>query len=130
MKMLKLNKLTPLQRRFLTFIFGCIGVRLLLVHAVRKIKRDYLPILGYFSLFIAFGFCFTYFSGKQRGSTFGQKAWWHRLRLVHAFFYFWFARLAIQKKRNAYIPLLFDVTFGLTSFLVHHISIGSFRKLF
>ena len=129
MKIFKLNKLTPLQRRFLTFILGCVGVRLLLVHAVRKAKKEYLPVLGYLGLFVALGFCFTYFSGKERGSTFGQKAWWHKLRLVHAFFYFWFARLAFQKKRNSYIPLLFDVTFGLTSFLVHHISIGSFRKL-
>lgn len=127
--MFKLNKLTPLQRRFLTFIFGCIGVRLLLVHAIRKVKKDNLPVLGYIGLFVAFGFCFTYFSGKKRGSTFGQKAWWHRLRLVHAFFYFWFARLAIQKKPNAYIPLLLDVTFGLTSFIVYHISVGSFQKV-
>ena len=129
MKMFKLNKLTPLQRRFLTFIFGCIGVRLLLVHIVRRVKKNYLPVLGYIGLFIAIGFCFTYFSGKERGSTFGQKAWWHRLRLIHAFFYFWFARLAIQKKSNAYIPLLLDVTFGLTSFIVYHISVGSFQKV-
>ena len=39
MKIFKLNKLTPLQRRFLTFILGCVGVRLLLVHAVRKAKK-------------------------------------------------------------------------------------------
>ena len=129
MKMLISHKLNPLQRRFLTFIFGCIGLRLLLVHVIRKVKKDYLPILGYLGLFIALGFCFTYFSGKKRGSTFGQKAWWHRLRLVHAFFYFWFARLAIQKKSNAYIPLLLDVTFGFTSFIVYHISVGSFQKV-
>ena len=59
--MLKLNKLTLIQRRFLTFIFGCIGVRLLLVLAVKKAKKEHLSVLGYFGLLVAFGFWFTYF---------------------------------------------------------------------
>ena len=38
--------------------------------------------------------------------------------------------LADNASKNSYVPLLMDVTFGLTSFLSHHLSVGSFHKLF
>lgn len=126
------KKLNSIQRRFLAFLIGCVGVRLLLVHAVRKINRDRLPILGYLALLVAFGFLFIFLTGGRKTGieVQGGKIWWDSLRPIHAFFYLWFARLAFKKNRNSYIPLLLDVVFGLTSFLSYHLTAGSFRKLF
>ena len=126
------RKLTSIQRRFLAFLIGCIGVRLLLVQLVRKVDKQKLPILGYFGLLIAFGFLFIFVTGirKTGVEVQGGKIWWNQIRPVHAFFYLWFSYLAIKKDRNSYVPLLLDVTFGLTSFLSHHLTVGSFRKLF
>ena len=125
-------RLNSIQRRFLAFIIGCVGVRLLLVHLVRKIRRDRLPILGYAALLVAFGFLFIFITGGRKTGieVQGGKIWWNKLRPIHAFFYLWFACLAFKKDKNSYIPLLLDVVFGLTSFLSYHLTVGSFRKLF
>ena len=104
-------RLNSIQRRFLAFIIGCVGVRLLLVHLVRKIRRDRLPILGYAALLVAFGFLFIFITGGRKTGieVQGGKIWWNKLRPIHAFFYLWFACLAFKKDKNSYIPLLLDV---------------------
>ena len=126
------KKFNSMQRRFLAFLIGCIGVRLLLVHFVRKINRDRLPVLGYLALLVVFGFLFIFVTGARKTGieVHGGNIWWNKLRPIHAFFYLWFARLAFKKDGNSYVPLLMDVVFGLTSFLSHHLTVGSFRKLF
>ena len=125
-------RLNSIQRRFLAFIIGCVGVRLLLVHLVHKIHRDLLPTLGYPALLVAFGFLFIFITGGRKTGieVQGGRIWWNKLRPIHAFFYLWFACLAFKKDKNSYIPLLLDVVFGLTSFLSYHLTVGSFRKLF
>ena len=132
MRIIGNTKLNNIQRRFLAFIVGCVGIRLLLVHIVRKIHRDRLPILGYPALLVAFGFLFIFITGGRKTGleVQGGKIWWNKLRPIHAFFYLWFAHLAFKKDKNSYVPLLFDVVFGLTSFLSYHLTVGSFRKLF
>ena len=123
------NKINNFQKRFLTFIIGCIGVRILIVLLIKNLNRNYLPYFGYIGLVIAGGFIYNYIFGKNLGSTFGQIAWWKNLRLIHAFFYLWFSYLAFYKSSFSYIPLLIDVSFGLTSFIAHHLSCNSFINL-
>ena len=129
---MKGRTLNSIQRRFLAFIFGCVGVRLLLVYFVARIERERLPILGYPALLVAFGFLFIFATGSRKTGVEvqGGRIWWNKLRPIHAFFYLWFARLAFKKNKNSYVPLLLDVAFGLTSFLSYHLTVGSFRKLF
>ena len=120
-----------IQKRFLLFLFGCIPSRLLLVYIAKIIPLDYLPILGYITLIIAVGFTYLFLSGTRSSGpeTFGDKIWWNNLRPIHALFYFIFSYYAINKIRSGWIYLLYDVIFGLTSFIIFHYINNDFKKL-
>lgn len=120
-----------IQKRFLLFLFGCIGVRSLFVIIAKNISLNYLPILGYLALLPATGFSYIYLTGSRKigAETFGEKIWWNDLRPIHAVLYFLFAYNAILGKRIAWIYLLIDVIFGLISFLLFHYKNGDFPKL-
>ena len=123
--------MNTIQKRFVAFLIGCIGARTALALAVKKSDKKYLPIFGYLSFFIAFGFLFIFATGLRKTGVevHGSRIWWNDIRPVHAFFYLWAACLALKKSNDAYIPLLFDVYFGLGAFFIHHIRANSFKKL-
>jgi len=120
-----------LQKRFLLFLFGCIGVRSLLVVVAKKISVDYLPWLGYLALLPTIGFIYIFLTGSRTtgSEVFGGKIWWNNLRPVHAILYGLFAYNAIQRNRRAWIYLLIDVIIGLASFLTYHYVQGNFTRL-
>lgn len=114
--------MNTIQKRFLLFLFGCIGTRLLLVFISKQLNIKFLKYMGYLLLLPAFGFIFIYLTGiRQHGvEVFGDKIWWNNLRPIHALFYFLFSYNAINGNKNAWIYLFIDVLFGLTSFLIYH----------
>ena len=120
-----------IQKRFLLFLLLCIPIRIIFVLVAKTINKKYLPYGGYIGLIISIGFAYIYIFDKRKtgNETFGKKIWWNNLRPIHSLLYLIFAYLAINKKKTAYIPLLFDVIVGLISFLIYHHSIGSFVKL-
>ena len=65
---------------------------------------------------------YLYITGSRKTGpeVFGDKIWWNDLRPVHSILYFLFAYNAIIGNKQAWIYLLVDVLFGLTSFLTHH----------
>ena len=111
-----------LTKRFLLFLIGCIGVRLLLVIIVKKIDKKYLPYLGVMGLIPAIGFIIIYLGNYRKTGleTFGKKIWWNNLRPVHSILYFMFSYLAIINHKDAWKPLLIDVVIGLNSFILYH----------
>ena len=119
------------QKRFLLFIFGCIGVRSLFVIIAKNISLKYLPILGYLALLPAIGFIYIYVTGSRKIGieTFGEKIWWNNLRPIHALLYFLFAYNAISGNKNAWVYLFIDVILGLISFLLFHYKNDDFPKL-
>ena len=120
-----------IQKRFLLFLFGCIGSRLLLVYLAKIATKIYLMYLGYLALIPAIGFFYLFFSGsRQTGmEVFGEKIWWNNLRPIHGSLYLLFAYNAITGNQNAWIYLLVDVIIGLISFLIFHYYNGDFNKL-
>jgi hypothetical protein len=120
-----------IQKRFLLFLFGCIGTRFLFVWIAKTVDVNYLPYLGYLALLPAIGFFYIFFTkSRETGAeVFGGKIWWNNLRPLHGVFYGLFAYNAIQKNPNSWMYLLADVLVGLLSFLWHHSSVGSFREL-
>lgn len=120
-----------IQKRILLFLLGCIPTRLLLVYVAKTIPIDYLTILGYITLIIAFGFTYLFLSGKRKTGpeTFGEKIWWNPIRPIHAILYFIFSYYAINKIRSGWIYLLYDVIFGLISFLFFHYINNDFEKI-
>jgi hypothetical protein len=114
--------MNTIQKRFLLFLIGCIGTRLLLVYIAKNIDIKYLKYMGYLLLLPAFGFIYIYLTGiRQTGAeVFGNKIWWNNLRPIHALFYLLFSYNAINGNKNAWKYLFIDVLFGLTSFLTYH----------
>jgi hypothetical protein len=120
-----------IEKRFLLFLFGCIPTRLVIVYLAKVISPQYLPILGYLALIPALGFYYLYFSGTRKtgAEVFGDKIWWNNLRPIHGLFYTLFAYNAIIGNTFAWIYLLVDVLFGLTSFLIFHYINNDFKNL-
>ena len=114
-----LYKMDNIQKRFLLFLFGCMGVRLFLVYIAKNINTIYLPYLGYLALIPAFGFISIYLTGSRKTGpeVFGEQIWWNDLRPIHALLYFLFAYNAITFNTNSWIYLLIDVIFGFVMWL-------------
>ena len=123
--------MNDIQKRFLLFIFGCIGLRTLFVIIAKNIDIKFLPYLGYIALLFVTGFIYIFITGSRKTGieTFGGKIWWNDLRPVHALFYGLFAYNAINKNPNSWIFLLIDVIIGLISFLIFHYINDDFSKL-
>ena len=124
-------KMNDIQKRFLLFLIGCIGLRSLFVVIAKNIDIKFLPYLGYLALLPTLGFIYIFAtdSRKTGAEVFGGKIWWNNLRPLHALLYGLFAYNAIIRNSNAWMYLLIDVTFGLVSFLSFHYSNGDFSKL-
>jgi hypothetical protein len=123
--------MNDLQKRFLMFLIGCIGVRSLFVIIAKYVNTHYLKYMGYLALLPAIGFIYIYLTGSRKTGpeTFGEKIWWNNLRPIHSMLYFLFAYNAINGNKHSWIYLLVDVLFGLISFLIHHYVNGDFFKL-
>jgi hypothetical protein len=121
-----------MKKRLLTFLFGCIPARIGLVLIGKYIPIYYLPFFALFTLSIAIGFLFLYFTGKRSTGleTQGGPIWWMNYRIFHGLFYLIFSILAIMRIRSAYLFLLLDTIFGLLLFLAHHYNEGDLKYLF
>jgi hypothetical protein len=123
--------MNDLQKRFLLFLIGCIGMRTLFVIIAKNSSEKYLKYIGYLALLPAIGFTYIYLSGSRKtgAEVFGGKIWWNNLRPLHALLYFLFAYNAINCNKNAWMFLLIDVVIGLISFLIFHYYNGDFSKV-
>ena len=124
--------LTPIQKRFLLFLGGCIPLRLFIVFIAWVISIKYLPLLGYIALLPAIGFFYLFLSGKRQTGleTQGAPIWWSKFRPIHGSLYLLFAIYAIKRVRSAYLFLLADVLIGLMLFVWFHSKNGNFKKVF
>ena len=91
-----------MQKRFLLFLIGCIGVRTLFVIIAKNASTYNLQLLGYLALLPAIGFTYIYLTGSRKvgAETFGEKIWWNNLRPLHSFNYFLY-RLKIAAPQSA-----------------------------
>lgn len=124
--------MNTIQKRFLLFLFGCLGLRTFFVYLAKILPTEYLKIMGFIALIPASGFLYIYLTGIRQTGTevFGDKIWWNNLRPIHSILYYGFAYFAINGKHNiAWKFLLADVLVGLSSFLIHHYIYGNFQKI-
>jgi len=114
--------LEAIEKRFILFLIGCIGMRTLFVIIAKNIDVNLLPYMGYLAIIPATGFMYNYLTGSRKTGpeVFGEKIWWNHLRPIHATLYYIFAYSAIMKKSYSWIILLIDVLLGLTMFLSNH----------
>ena len=123
--------MNTIQKRFLLFLFGCIGTRSLFVYLAKNASTVFLQYMGYLSILPAIGFFYLFFTGSRKTGpeVFGDKIWWNNLRPIHGLMYSLFAYHAINGNPFAWIYLLIDVIIGLASFLIFHYYSNSFNKL-
>lgn len=114
--------LNTIQKRFLLFLIGCIGVRTMFVYVAKMAQPKILQLLGLIALLPAFGFFYIFLSGSRKtgGEVFGNKIWWNSLRPIHGLLYALFAYFAITKNKNAWQFLAVDVIIGLIAFIFYH----------
>ena len=125
--------MTPLQRRFILFLVGCMGTRGLFVYLAATLPATWLRAMAVPALVISAGFATIFFGGYRRtgAETGGQRIWWDALRPVHALLYALFAYFAWTGQRAiAWKLLLLDVVLGLASFLGFHARQGNIAKVF
>jgi hypothetical protein len=114
-------------RKLLVFLFLCVNARLVVVLlawlATRVAHPLALPLAGVLLGLgpgLAFALRFLRSSSNAPGAVFGDPAWWHPLRAVHAATYGLFGVLAIMRVRWAWAVLLVDVTIGIVAFAAHY----------
>jgi hypothetical protein len=124
--------MNTLQKRFILFLFVCIGTRSLLVYIAKTTNKHILRYLGYLALLPSIGFFYLFFTGtRQTGpEVFGDKIWWNNIRPIHGLLYGLFSYNAIIGHQNAWIYLLVDVLFGLASFLFFHYYNDDFLRIY
>lgn len=111
----------PKASRWLLFLLGCIGVRLVFVIIARFANPQTLSYLGYLALVPALGMLYLWLTNsRMTGMEAGGKIWWHSWRIVHASLYLAFAYSAITRDRDAYLYLAADVILALLLFFSHY----------
>lgn len=120
--------MTPIHKRLLLFLGGCIPSRVALAMIAKYSPVYYLPYLGIITLGMALGFLYLFFTGKRKVGleTQGTPIWWMKFRLFHGLMYLLFSGLAFMRNKNAYIVILIDTLVGLIIFLRHHYLAGDF----
>ncbi len=123
--------MNTIQKRFLLFLFGCIGSRLAFTALTAYAPLNILKFLGILALIPVLGWFYIIFIGKRDTGleVFGDKIWWKNLRPIHLILWLSFSYFAITGNKNAWIILLADTIFGLASFLVYHWSHGNLHFL-
>ena len=55
-----------IQKRFLLFLIGCIGLRSFFVYLAKILQTEYLRIMGFLALIPACGFLYIFFANFQQ----------------------------------------------------------------
>jgi hypothetical protein len=112
--------MSPLQKRALLFLLGCVPARLALVLAALRLPTG---LVAAGLAIPAAGMALIYATGARKtgAETLGAPIWWNQLRPVHAGAYALAAGLLLRRRRAAAAWVLgADVAFGLVAFVVHH----------
>lgn len=111
-----------INKSILYFLLACMPARVIITLIAIYINKDYLPFYGLVLLGPALGFLYLYFSNlRLKAPEAGGITWWANLRIVHGLLYLTAAILAFQKDSLTWVPLAFDVIFGLLAFVNHHL---------
>jgi hypothetical protein len=132
--MVKNDEIVKLQKRFLLFLVGCIGIRVLMVYISKYGSYNVNMFLAVIALLIGIGFFRIYFGGLRKVGleTQGAPIWWNHLRPLHGLLYLLFSIMVFANiyYNYAWVILAIDVMIGLFAFLHFHYVEGNIQKLF
>jgi len=112
-----------IYKRYLLFLFVCIGIRSLFVYLAKTVNLKNLKLLGFLYLLFGIGILSIYIfdlriTGREVG---GGKIWWNNMRPLFGLIWLSFSYCAILGKKDiAWKVLLLDIIFGLGLFINKH----------
>ena len=100
------------------FLLGCIPIRIIIALIPLYIDKKWLFYYSFILFAMAISFLYLYFTnGRENAFEAGGKTWWAKYRIIHGLLYLMAAYYAYHQNRNAWIPLMIDVIFGLILFI-------------
>tara|TARA_B100000989_G_C19252512_1_gene348716 strand:- start:132 stop:536 length:405 start_codon:yes stop_codon:yes gene_type:complete len=133
--------MNTIQKRFLLYLFGCIGMRTLITIVAKNLNENlnnnttkkYFKYFSLITLSMGLGFLYIYIFGSKKADSqlkwANSKVWWNDYRIIHAILYISFSIMALLQLNNAWVLLALDTLLGLIIFLKYHYVNGNFNKL-
>jgi hypothetical protein len=109
------------------FLLACIPLRLIIALIPLYIEKNLLFYYSFILFLIGLSFLYLFFTNKRQNAfEAGGHTWWAKYRIIHGILYLIAGYYAYYQNRNAWIPLIIDVIFGLFLFIqkrfLHNIS--------
>ena len=105
----------------LTFLFGCLGTRLMLAYAVKNLSAKHLYYTSFPAALVGIAFLSIYlFDLRKTGKEAGGLIWWNKMRPIHAMMFLLFASYAFKKESFSWVILLLDPIIGFIAWLYHY----------
>jgi hypothetical protein len=120
------------NRRILTFLFGCILVRSILVYLAYYLQKNkktfFLNLHISICFLIGLSMILIYFGINKENADKQLQVWedddpvlwWNDLRILHGSLYIIFSILTAFGIENTWIILLLDTIIGLCAWAIHH----------
>jgi hypothetical protein len=100
------------------FLLACIPLRIIIALIPLFINKKLLFYYSFILFIMSISFLYLYFTnGRENAFEAGGKTWWAKYRIIHGLLYLMAAYYAYHQNRNAWIPLMIDVIFGLILFI-------------
>ena len=107
------------------FLTICIPLRLALAYLPQVLPKPYLSYLGLIILIMAIGTLYLGWTNTRLHAVeAGGLTWWSPYRLVHGMLLLCAALYLSRRDRNASVPLLLDVLFGIVLFFMVRVGLS------
>ena len=105
--------MNTIQKRFLLYLFGCIGFRTMITVIAKKFNENlnnnttkkYFKYFSLITLSMGLGFLYIYIFGSKKADSqlkwANSKVWWNDYRIIHAILYISFSIMALLQLNNA-----------------------------
>lgn len=114
--------------RKLTFLFGCIGARILWAYIAKKATKEQLKYMGFVAVLPALGFILLYLGDYRKDAAeAGGNTWWNSLRPIHGVMYLLFAIYAFKSSENAWKILAADAGLGVLFWYMKYYLLYDFK---
>ena len=107
------------SNRAFIFLFGCIGVRLIMAYIPQILPKKYYKVMAVIVLLMGLDFLRLFLTnGRLHAFEAGGKTWWSELRLIHAALLISAAIYLFRGSKTASVPLFIDAMSGILFYFV------------
>ena len=112
------------SNRAFIFLFGCIGVRLIMAYIPQILPKKYYKVMAAIELIMGLDFLRLFLTnGRLHAFEAGGKTWWSELRLIHAALLISASIYLFRGSKTASVPLFIDAMSGILFYFVKRVKI-------